>query len=68
MIRFEFLKLVKLVLKGGFFGWIDWFFIGGNVEEVKIEDEVKSEYKENDNYKVEKRIVKCGGFVEVDFI
>lgn len=68
MTRPESLKLAKSALKGGFSGWIDWFSIGGNVEEAKTEDEAKSEHKENDNYKVEKRIAKCGGPAEADSI
>lgn len=47
---------------------IDWFVGGICVEKDNSKDENKKNFVENEDYWVEKKIVKCGGFVEVDLI
>lgn len=65
IIKSDLIKLVKYVFRGENFGLIDWFFIGG-LDIIK--DKSISIYKENVDYMLNKKLVKCGGFVEVDFI
>lgn len=62
------LTLSKIALQGEAAGMIDWFVGGIRVEKDNSKDENKKNFVENEDYRVEKKIVKCGGPAEVDSI
>lgn len=68
MTNSESIKLSKLALQVGGAGMVDWFVVGARAEFEKSDDKSESKYKQNEDYKVEKRIVKCGGPAEADSI
>lgn len=68
MTKGDSIKLSKNALQIGGAGMYRWFVFGGRVELEKSVDQSTSKYKQNEDYKVEKKIVKCGGPAEVDSI
>lgn len=59
------IKLAKHAFRGENFGLIDWFLTGG-LDTIK--DKSISTYKENVDYTLNKKLVKCGGPAEADSI
>lgn len=68
MTNSDSIKLSKSALQYGGAGMVDWFVFGAREENEKSVDHSTSKYKENEDYKVEKKIVKCGGPPEADSI
>lgn len=68
MTKGDSIKLSKTALQGGGAGMVDWFLFGARGEHEKSVDQSTSKYKQNEDYKVEKKIVKCGGPAEADSI
>ncbi|XP_062605200.1 interferon-induced very large GTPase 1-like [Saccostrea cucullata] len=68
MSRSDSLKLSKFAIQGGVGGFFADLMGGFRVEGESSKDESVSKYREHDDYRVEKKIVKCGGPVEVDSV
>jgi hypothetical protein len=68
MSRSECIKLSKWGLQTGVSGIFEEFTFGVQVGFDKSHDESTSQFKENEDYKVEKRLLKYGGPEEADFI
>ncbi|XP_022344379.2 interferon-induced very large GTPase 1-like [Crassostrea virginica] len=68
MTKSESIKLSKWALQGGGVGMVDWCLFGGRAQYESNDDESRSKFKEDVDYKVEKKIIKCGGPAEADSI
>lgn len=68
MTKSESIKLSKWALQGGVAGIYGEFTLGVQAGFEKSNDESSSKFKEDEDYKVEKRIIKCGGPPEADSI
>lgn len=68
MTKRDSIKLSKLAMQTGGRGMIEWFTFSGQVGNEQSKDENKIKYREDEHYKVEKKIVKCGGPAETDSI
>lgn len=68
MTKRDSIKLSKLAMQTGGKGMVEWFTFSGQLGHDKSKDENKIKYREDEHYKVEKKIVKCGGPAETDSI
>lgn len=68
MTKRDSIKLSKWAMQTGGRGMIEWFTFSGQVGYEQSKDENKIKYREDEHYKVEKKIVKCGGPAETDSI
>lgn len=68
MTKRDSIRLSKLAMQTGGKGMIEWFTFSGQVGYEQSKDENKIKYREDEHYKVEKKIDKCGGPAETDSI